>query len=222
MATAATLTSLPIELILQISEYLYSIDEVQSLFFTSRRFHAILSQHDNLYAVLGSLIKASPIHSHDAQLCHFADTSRTLKLQQTQEKDHENQRGQLHRDLNSGDASNRQTAALLRNSFYSAGAGLSSEHVWAIVERWNALKAYYSKTRRFEECVSVMRGKSMMGEEEEAKARKRQECGFPVCKRKGVNRSIVAWGTAEGFEEYYKGCMKVWLTVEIESLMSIL
>ncbi|KAH7398032.1 hypothetical protein BKA64DRAFT_56216 [Cadophora sp. MPI-SDFR-AT-0126] len=218
----ATLTNLPTELFIQISRHLHSIDEVKSLFLTCKRSYAILSHHDHLFAVLRNVIVASPVYNHDAQLCRFTDISQNVQLLHTQQKEHEKEKGRVDDEALSCGASNKQTAALIRQSFYSTGMGLHNEHVWTIVNRWNAVKAHRWKNGLCEGCVPVklkVSSTSDHGKFEPGEARK---CERPACRKEGGSKGFLMGSSAKGFPDYYRACMKVCLTAEIENLMSML
>lgn len=84
------------------------------------------------------------------------------------------------------------------------------------MERWNTLKSYYLKSRRRNVCVPTS-----TGEDGAVELGQERQCEYPVCRREGGDERILAGNLEKCFEEYYKGSMKVWLTLEIESLMSM-
>lgn len=144
----------------------------------------------------------SPIHEHDARLCHFIDAAQTLKLLGT----------------NGNSPPHRKSASLLRSSFYATEGNLASEHVWMIVCRWKAVKSLYLAGFTCERsvCCDV---RNMGGVGKDFKGR--SYCG--LCCSDGLrDYGRVLSGKPSNFADFYKQCVEMWLAMEVEELVVML
>lgn len=194
----AIILNLPVELLLHISQQLYSIDEVFQFSRCSRRLHSIIDDEKNMIIILRSIIRHSTWHQSDARLCRFIDTAHSLSFK------------------TSGSVSPQHEApGLLRKAFYAQDEDMKSRHISIIVRRWKDIKSLYIQGFVCERLVcSKLRNKTLAQTEFD-----RMNClgSFYGEKCRYGGRSLSRKPST--FTAFYQRCTGLWLASEVEELM---